>query len=134
MKTSAWVGTVIAVALMALSATSYADDDDDGWRKHRQRHHRGHHDRYYYPPPPPRPVYHQHHHYYREDHAPAPVVYRPYYGYGGGDYGGRYHSSLPIIFGGVLGGVLGHELSGGDPLLSTTGAIAGGVLGHELDH
>jgi uncharacterized protein YcfJ len=33
-----------------------------------------------------------------------------------------------------LGGVLGHQLSGGDPLLSTTGAIAGGVLGHELDH
>jgi hypothetical protein len=82
-------------------------------------------------------VYHEHDHYYREDRAYAPVVYRPYYGYGGGDYGGYYrrgHSSLPIIFGGVLGGVLGHELSGGDPLLSATGAIAGGVLGHELDH
>ena len=134
MKTSAWIGTVVAVALIALSATSHAD----GWHKHRHHRHRGHHDRYYYPPPPPRPVYHEHHHYYREDHASAPVVYRPYYGYGDGGYGGRYyrrgHSSLPIIFGGVLGGVLGHELSGGDPLLTTTGAIAGGVLGYELDH
>ncbi|MCA1851120.1 MAG: glycine zipper 2TM domain-containing protein [Beggiatoa sp.] len=141
MKASAWVGTVIAVALMALSATSYADDD--GWRKHRLHRHRGHHHRHYYPPP--RPMYHPRHHYYHEedapyhrhdryyheDHAYAPVTYRPYYG---GAYSLRGHSSLPILFGGVLGGVLGHELSGGDLLQATIGAIAGGVLGHELDH
>jgi hypothetical protein len=133
MKISAWVGTVIA--LMTLSATSHAD----GWHKHRH-HHGGHYDHYYAPFPPPRPVYYQHHHYYQEDHAYAPVVYRPYYDgghyrpYYGGGYYRRGHSSLPILFGGVLGGVLGHELSGGDPLLTTTGAIAGGMLGHEIDH
>lgn len=129
MKISAWVVTVIA--LMTLSATSHAD----GWRKHWYRH-----DPYYCAPPPPRPVYYEYHQYYHEDYAPALAVYRPYHDgghyrrYYDGGYYRRGHSSLPIIFGSVLGGVLGHELSGGDPLLTTTGAIAGGVLGYGLGH
>jgi uncharacterized protein YcfJ len=36
--------------------------------------------------------------------------------------------------GGVIGGVLGNELSGGDTFATAASAIAGGVLGHELEH
>ncbi len=84
------------------------------WRAWRRSHHpvERHHDRYF---PPHRP----HGHRYRPH-----VRYRTH-GHGAVD-------PLPVIGGGVLGGVMGNALGGGDPLATTTGLFIGSVVGYEL--
>jgi hypothetical protein len=66
--------------------------------------------------------------------------YAPRYGYPARGYHGRYHSSgrhdrtLPIIAGGVIGGLVGSDLGHGDPGAATRGLIVGSVLGYALSH
>ncbi|MGH8581817.1 MAG: hypothetical protein ACREWG_03330 [Gammaproteobacteria bacterium] len=99
--------------------------------------------RYY--PPQPRYTREVHNYYYGDyprggyygggyGYRPYDYGYRPYgYGYDRGGYGyDRRHSVLPVLFGGVIGGVLGNQLGYGDPLYTGVGAVAGSVLGHEL--
>jgi hypothetical protein len=74
------------------------------------------------------------HHY----HAPAPRYYRPprvvyhdyypsYYGRGSGLAG-----TLPIVAGGVLGGLVGEQVGYGNHGAIIAGSVAGAVLGHEI--
>lgn len=127
---------------------------------HHQRHYR-HEPRYYQPrhvyhrhyhhgpryyQPRPRYNRHVHNHYYRDyprggyydggGYGGGGYGYRPYgyddhrpYGYDGYRRG---HSVLPLLFGGVIGGVLGNQLGYGDPLYTGVGAVAGSALGHEF--
>lgn len=73
--------------------------------------------------PPHRP----HGHVYRP-FAPALHVRYRYHGYSG------YTSvdPLPVIGGGVVGGVVGNTLGDGDPMATTAGLFIGSMVGYEL--
>jgi len=47
---------------------------------------------------------------------------------------GRHDRTLPIIAGGVIGGLIGSDLGQGDPGAATRGLIVGSVLGYALTH
>lgn len=101
------------------------EDDRHYYREHEREHSRG----YYYP----KGRYYSHEHYYeprrmsRHDHV-----------WVGRD--GRYHcrrddGTAGLVFGMVLGGLVGHEVTeGGDQTLGTLlGAAGGAILGREID-
>jgi hypothetical protein len=121
----------LAVCAMVLPNSAFADrwghrhhGHGRGWGHHHHHHH-GHYYpapvvHHYYPQPvvsyvapPPAVVY----------HAPAPVV--PYYSGGG-------RPSTNGLAGGVIGGVMGYQLGGGDPLAAGIGAAAGSFLGNGI--
>ncbi len=66
--------------------------------------------------------------------------YPPHRGYHDRGYEVRYYSAgrhdrtLPIIAGGVIGGLVGSDLGHGDPGAATRGLIVGSVLGYALSH
>lgn len=139
------LGLIAAMGLI-FSAPAMADGhghhggwghhDHGGWRHHDHGHH-DHWERhdYYRPPrvivhsyapayyaPPPAPVY----------YAPvAPAYYAPppprpaYYRNSAGNV-------LPIVAGGVLGGLVGNELGYGSPGAVIAGSVAGSVIGNEI--
>ena len=128
----------IMAALAALFCVSGAHADGHrGWG-HQHRHHHGHPygrggyvERMIYE----RPLYiHEHHyrpprvvHHYYE----VPVVYErryPIY------HDHRLSGALPIIAGGVLGGVLGEQLGYGNHGAIIGGSVLGSVLGAEMSH
>lgn len=44
----------------------------------------------------------------------------------------RSSSSVPIILGSVIGGVVGHELGRGDPRDTAVGAVVGTIIGYHI--
>lgn len=81
------------------------------YRKHHQPHsYGGGYGRGYYP--------HRIHH----DHAAGAYSH----------HSGRHDSTLPIIAGGVIGGLVGSDLGHGDPGAATRGLVVGSVLGYAL--
>ena len=133
----------MSVAVVALAATlsiplAQADrgwhgDDRDGYREvreqrveryyyrddhndHEYRHDRGEHRGWY------RQERHEHDGY----SEPAPRGYRESYPEPRGD------SPVPILAGGVIGGVVGHELGRGDPGDTAVGAVIGSIIGYEI--
>lgn len=100
---------------------------DHGWHEHEHHHHRHHFDNY-----APYPVYRQ-----RIVYAPPVVVEyvpveRPYYA---PPPPPRYYyspdpRSATGLIGGMVGGAVGYELGGGDPLAAGFGAAAGAWLGN----
>ena len=81
---------------------------------------------------------HRHEHYnkYGAYHHPAPPVrYSQHYYHEKVRYRSRHHDSpLPIIAGGIVGGVIGSELGHGDPVTTSMGTIIGSVAGHSIGH
>jgi outer membrane lipoprotein SlyB len=55
--------------------------------------------------------------------------YPAYYGRGSGLAG-----ALPIVAGGVLGGLVGEQVGYGNHGAIIAGSVAGAVLGHEIAH
>jgi hypothetical protein len=119
----------LAVYAMVLPGAAFADrwghhhhHHGHGWGHHHHHHHIDYVPApvvHYYPqpvvsyiapPPPPAVVY----------HAPAPV---PHYSGGG-------RPSTNGLAGGVIGGVMGYQFGGGDPLAAGIGAAAGSFLGN----
>ena len=113
----------IIILILIFSSTAWADDD---WGRHRHGHHHGHHHREHYP-------------YYRRDivyvPAPPPVVqYVPvaprYYAPPPVSYY-RYDQRSPTgLVGSIVGGAVGYEVGGGDPLAAGIGAAAGAIIGN----
>ncbi|PPD47457.1 MAG: hypothetical protein CTY16_07035 [Methylobacter sp.] len=115
------------------------------WGEHHGHHH-GHHWRpqyreviQYYPPPRPyyreviqyypprpRPYYREETRYYQE---PRPQPY-PYYQQ---HYQPNDPRSVSGLAGGVIGGAMGYQFGGGDPLAAGIGAAAGAYLGNGMD-
>lgn len=86
------------------------------WQAHRHRYDNDGHQHYY-----------ERHEYYRygpearrDDHDHFP----PY----------RSGSAAPILFGSVIGGVMGHEISRGDPGATMIGAVIGTMVGIDMAH
>jgi uncharacterized protein YcfJ len=80
---------------------------------------------HYYEPAPryyggPRVVHRHIHHY---DDYP---VYRR--------HGGGLSETIPIVAGGVLGGMVGEQVGYGNHGAIIAGSVAGAVLGHEISH
>jgi len=67
---------------------------------------------------------------YLRHHRPHGHLYRPHVRYR--PHGVSHFDPLPVIGGGVLGGVVGNALGDGDPLATTTGLFIGSVVGYEL--
>ncbi|MGX2040705.1 hypothetical protein ACWJKU_11325 [Methylocaldum sp. MU1018] len=126
-----------AIVLLAFGSGVRADSWGHGHRHGHHHHGHHHHDHYaprviehYYEPAPyyyrqPRVV---HRHYYQ---APR-VIYRdeyPVYRRHGGLSG-----ALPIVAGGVLGGMVGEQAGYGNHGAIIAGSVAGAVLGHEIGH
>jgi hypothetical protein len=131
---------ILSATVLALAATfsaplaqadrGYCGDDRDSYREvrvqrveryyyrddHDARHDRGQH----------RGWYKQKHHGDRDYYEPAPRGYRE-------SYPDRHASSpVPIIAGGVIGGVVGHELGRGNPGDTAVGAVIGTIIGYEI--
>jgi hypothetical protein len=146
-------GLIAAMGLI-FSAPALADHGHHGgWEHHDHGHHGGweHHDhgrhggwghndhwehRDYYRPrvvvqsyapayyaPPPAPVYYAPvaPAYYAPPPPPRPAYYRNSAG-----------NVLPIVAGGVLGGLVGNELGYGSPGAVIAGSVAGSVIGNEI--
>lgn len=105
------------------AAPVHAQHGHFGWHGH----HHGH-DQGYRRPRHGIPVY--------PLYVPPPVLYRPAPIYGRrGDYcppRRHEHSSLPLIAGGIMGGVVGNEVGYGHPAAIIGGSVIGSVIGHEL--
>jgi hypothetical protein len=121
MKLSLTSTLIICSALTAVSLPASANG---------RHHHHGHHRHWgapaYYMAPPVvvRP------------YVPAPVYYAPpppvYYRAPAVAVPGR--GVLPIVAGGVVGGLVGNQLGYGDPGAIIAGSVAGSVIGHEIAH
>lgn len=121
----------LAIALLTslvMSPALHADDWHHGGHHHHHHHHH-HHGHYYGPPPvyyvPARPVY------VVPRYRPAPV-----YGWRGEYPRPRSYGSgtLPLVAGGILGGVVGNEAGYGNPAAIIGGSVLGSVIGHEIGH
>ncbi|CAL1239663.1 glycine zipper 2TM domain-containing protein [Candidatus Methylocalor cossyra] len=117
---------VLLLTALAVTSEVRADDDDWGWGHHHHHHHHHHHPHHhgwwgpryvpvpaYYPPAPP-------------------VVYREIPRYR--PYRSRMGETLPLVAGGVLGGVIANEIGYGNPAAVIGGSVLGSVLGHEIAH
>jgi len=99
----------------------YRSDDND-------RHDRGYHRGWYR-----QDRYRGHDHDHDDDrrgrndyYQPAPSAYRESYPEP------RRYSPVPIIAGGVIGGVMGHELGRGNPGDTAVGSVIGTIIGYEI--
>lgn len=120
------ISKIVVLCLLASSA-AWADG-------HGEHHgHHGHHDHHYYGEH--RPMYREEIIYVPERvveyvQVPAPRYYAPppppprYYGYD--------QRSPQGLLGGMVGGVMGYELGGGDPLATGMGAAAGAWFGNGM--
>ncbi|MHB8534114.1 MAG: glycine zipper 2TM domain-containing protein [Sulfuricaulis sp.] len=123
--------TTLSVPLAQADREGYRDGGRDGYREvrvqrveryysrddHEEYHHdRGRHRGWY-----------QRERYERDDYyAPPPRAYR-------NDYPVRRSPSpVPILAGSVIGGVLGHSVSRGDPGDTAVGAVIGTIIGYEI--
>jgi hypothetical protein len=116
--------SILKIIILGLIFSSAAWADDD-WNRHRHGHHHGHHHREHYP-------------YYRRDivYLPAPPVveYVPvaprYYAPPPVSYY-RYDQRSPTgLVGSMVGGAVGYQVGGGDPLAAGIGAAAGAIIGN----
>lgn len=64
---------------------------------------------------------------YRE--GPAYRGYRHH-----GSYRREASETLPMVAGGILGGIVGNEAGYGNPAAIIGGSVLGSVLGHEVAH
>lgn len=108
-------------------------------------HHHGHHHGHHYAPPYYRPVgptyIREEVHYYQQPaivYQPAPVVpVMPpmlppqHYGY---QYQGYDRRTTQGLVGSAVGGMLGYELSNGQPVAAGIGAAAGALFGQGFRH
>jgi len=74
-------------------------------------------------------VVHRHIHHYDEPRVVYHDDYPAYRRHGSGLAG-----TLPIVAGGVLGGVVGEQVGAGNHGAIIAGSVAGAVLGHEISH
>jgi len=124
--------TLAASLLVAPLALGLAAGAEAGGRDHGRGHERGRNvvvvKKVYYPAPAARyrHEYHDRGHHYGY-YRPYPAAPHYYYQSGYGPVG-----LVPIIAGGVIGGVIGNSVGQGEPVPIVAGTIIGSVIGHEV--